>query len=160
MAQQLASHFQTCHVPEYAKIHIETRKRELAYDDMEMIARGQISSENAIALNANRVLFSDTDLLTTTIWSHWLFGDCADWIETEAKDQQFDLYLVLDVDVPWIDDTHRYLPNERNSFLAKCIETLETNDRNYVVIRGDWDQRLAKAIQEVEKLLTAQRSVN
>ncbi len=66
-----------------------------------MIARGQMASEDALVRNANRILFCDTDLLTTCIWSHWLFQQCNTWIEDEAKKRSYDLYLVTDVDVPW-----------------------------------------------------------
>jgi len=46
----------------------------------------------------------DTGLLTTTVWSNVLFGTCPAWIYTAAEATSYDLYLVTDIDVPWVDD--------------------------------------------------------
>lgn len=153
LAQNLARHFDTVHVPEYARSHIEARNGELKYEDIPMIARGQLASEQAIAFNTNRVMFCDTDLLTTMIWSNWMFDRCPDWIVDQANHRDYDLYLVTDVDVPWVDDTVRYLPEERKSFLDRCIAELEQRGRRYVLVSGDWEQRWNVALAAVQALL-------
>jgi NadR type nicotinamide-nucleotide adenylyltransferase len=153
LARKLAEHYASVFVPEYARTHIESRNGDISLDDISMIARGQMASEDAIAFNANRVLFCDTDLVTTTIWSKWLFQSCPEWIEAEANQRQYDLYLVTDVDVPWVEDSVRYLPNERKSFLDRCIEELEKRDRNYIVLSGNWEKRLTNAIAAVDEVL-------
>lgn len=128
------------------------------YEDIEIIARGHRASENALARQANRILFSDTDLLTTTVWSNVLFGTCPAWIYEAAEAMTYDLYLVTDIDVSWVDDNQRFFSstNERQQFLDLCIQALEWRNRPYVMISGTWDERLSKAIQAVEKLLSAQ----
>ncbi len=153
LTKNLAHHFQTCFVPEYARTHLEPRNGEVHLEDMEMIARGQMASEDALVRNANRILFCDTDLLTTCIWSHWLFQQCNTWIEDEAKKRSYDLYLVTDVDVPWVRDSVRYLPAERQSFLDRCIETLELHNRPWTLLSGNWDERFHKAVEATEALL-------
>ena len=67
----------------------------------------------ALARQANRLLICDTDLLTTCVWSDFLFGDCPDCVRQEALRRRYDLYLLTDIDVPWIDDTQRYLAQLR-----------------------------------------------
>ena len=105
LAQDLANHFGTIAVPEYSRTYLEAQGGRLSADDFPQIARGQMASEDALALNANRVLICDTDLLLTTVWSKWpLYGSCPEWIRTEAERRQYDLYLVTDADVPWITD--------------------------------------------------------
>lgn len=153
LAKNLAAHFRTVFVPEYARTHLEPRDGKIARVDMRMIAAGQAASEDALVYQANRVLFADTDLLATVIWSHWLFDECDEWIYQQALNRSYDLYLLTDVDVPWVEDAVRYLPKERKSFLEKCQETLDEVNRPYVMISGDWDQRLASAIAAVEPLL-------
>jgi len=156
LCRQLAEHFKTVHVPEYARTHIEMHfaksGKELSLDDIPLIARGQMAAEDAIAFNTNRVLFCDTDLISTTIWSDWLFKTCPNWILEEANRRTYDLYLVTDVDVPWVDDTVRYLPEERQSFLERCIAELKKRDRNYVLLSGDWETRFADAVKAVNDL--------
>lgn len=153
LSRLLADHYQTSYVPEYARTHIESRGGKIEAADIPLIARGQLASEDSIAFNANRVLFCDTDLLTTKIWSHWLFQSCPSWIEVEAQKRHYDLYLVTDVDVPWVADIARYLPEERKSFFDRCLQELAAQNRDYVVLSGDWEERLATALTAVDSLL-------
>lgn len=155
LARNLANHFDTVYVPEYARTHIESRDGKIELPDIPMIARGQISAEDALAFNANRLMFCDTDLITTTIWSDWLFHECPEWIRREADKRQYDLYLLTDVDVPWVEDQVRYLPEERTSFLKKCIHELSSRERRFVRVSGSWEQRWRTAVEAVQQLLDA-----
>ncbi len=152
LALDLAHHFNTVAVPEYARTHLEAGEGKIDYSDIAKIARGQMASEEALAHNSNRVIFCDTDLVLTTIWSDWLFQDCPDWVLEQANERKYDLYLVTDIDVPWVKDQVRYLPKERESFFKRCLAELDQRDLPYVVIKGDWEKRFEMAIAEVEKL--------
>jgi len=153
LVKDLASHFDTVAVPEYARTLIEQQQGEIEAADMVTIARGQIANEDALAFNANRLLVCDTDPLTTTIWSDWLFGECDPWILEAAEQRTYDLYLVTDVDVPWVADQVRYLPEARQSFFDRCITELTSRNRPFHVVTGSWDERLASAIEAVREIL-------
>jgi len=153
LASELAARFDTVWVPEYARTHIESRNGELTLQDIPMIARGQLAAEDALAFHSSGVLFCDTDLIATTIWSDWLFGECANWIQQAANQRTYDLYIVTDVDVPWVEDTVRYLPNDRKTFFDRCVSELEKRNRPFVVVRGGWKERLEAAVSAVEDLL-------
>ena len=153
LAMKLAQRYQTVFVPEYARTLLELKRGELTQADIPRIARGQISSEDALARNCNRVLFCDTDVLATKIWSETLYGSCPNWIADEADKRICDLYLVTDVDVPWVKDSVRYLPNDRRTFLDSCVRALEGRGRRYVQLSGNWDQRLERAYSAVDQLL-------
>lgn len=153
LTANLAAHFKSVCVPEYARTFMDSRDNELKLEDFPNFARGHVASEKALSRQANRVIFSDTDLLITTIWSTWLYDSCDPWIAQEAEKQQYDLYLLTDVDVPWVLDPQRYLPEERQSFLDRCIKELDSRNRSYVLISGSWEARLAKAIAAVDDLL-------
>jgi len=101
-----------------------------------------MAAEDALAFDANRLLFCDTDLLTTFIWSSWLFERCESWIVDEVESRRYDLYLLTDIDVPWVPDQVRYLPEERRSFFERC--------RDYQVVSGSWEHRLDTAIEAVQ----------
>ncbi|QRN98817.1 AAA family ATPase [Archangium violaceum] len=154
LTKRLAEHFETVMVPEYARILLEHKgpdKMELA--DMTRIARGQVAAEDALVRGANRVIICDTDVLTTTIWSEVFFGECPEFIRQEAERRDYDLYLLTDVDVPWVADPVRYLPNERISFLERCENALRSRGRRYVKLSGSWDERFERAKEAVESLL-------
>ena len=153
LAIDLARHFQTVFVEEYARPLLDPKNGVCDYEDIEKIARGQRASEQALARQANRILLCDTDLLTTTIWSEVLFGTCPAWIYEAADAMTYDLYLVMNIDVPWVDDNQRYLADKRQEFLDLCIQALEERNRPYIIISGTWEERFAQAVQAVEPLL-------
>ncbi len=153
LTRGLAAHFDTVFVPEYARTLIEMQDGRLAYEDLERIGRGQLATEQALAGRAHKILFSDTDVLSTAIWSEVLHGRVEPWLLEAAASQRFDLTLLLDVDVPWVADVVRYLPDERRSFFERCERALSQAGRPYVVVRGGWDARLRTAIEAVTPLL-------
>ncbi|QDV47615.1 Trifunctional NAD biosynthesis/regulator protein NadR [Stieleria neptunia] len=153
LAKDLAEHFHSIAVPEYARTLIESQQGRIEAEDIEKIARGQAASEDALARAANRVLFCDTDLLLTTIWSDWLFDGCPDAVSREARRRTYDLTLLTDVDVPWVEDQVRYLPQDRTNFFQRCETELQAHQRRYVVLRGSWEERFQSAVQAVDALL-------
>ena len=153
LTEALANHYGSVFVPEYARAHITAHGGRVEAADMLPIARGQLASERALARRCDRVLFSDTDVLATTIWSEVLFGHVDPEVEALAASQHFDLTLLLDVDVPWVEDIVRYLPTERASFFARCEEALAQRGRNTVVVQGTWDERFRTATRAVDALL-------
>jgi NadR type nicotinamide-nucleotide adenylyltransferase len=159
LARDLAAHYQTVHVPEFARELLDPQGGVCHESDIPLIARGQMASEEALARHANRVLICDTDLLTTTIWSDVLFGGCLEWIRQAALARRYDLYLLLDVDVPWVDDSQRFLAHERPEFFARCRDTLCAANRPYRIIRGSWPERFAQACAAVDELLTPPAAV-
>ncbi len=70
-----------------------------------------------------------------------------------AQRRTYDLYLLLDVDVPWVADVTRYLPEDRSGFFNRCRAELEARGRRYVRITGSWEERFAQACAAVEAVL-------
>jgi NadR type nicotinamide-nucleotide adenylyltransferase len=153
LARLLAAHYGTVSVPEHARTHLEQQEGRLGPEDIPFIARGQIAAEDALAHDADRLLVCDTDVLLTVVWSEALFGDCPAWIRAEAARRRYDLTLLLDVDVPWVADPVRYLPDERRSFFDRCARALDAHGRRWVRIGGPWEDRLAAARAAIDAAL-------
>jgi NadR type nicotinamide-nucleotide adenylyltransferase len=153
LARRLAERFRTAWVPEYARTFIEAHGRAPEREDMIAVARGQTASEDALARNARGLLFCDTDPLLTTIWSDVLFGAVPDALRALAKERTYDLYLLTDVDVPWVADPVRYLPEERRSFFDRCRAALDREARPYALVSGTFEERELAAVRAVEALL-------
>jgi nicotinamide riboside kinase len=146
LAQQLAKHFETTWVPEYGRTFCETRDPlRLTATDFEAIAWGQATWEDEAAPRANRVLISDTDLHTTCTWSDLIVGSRSAWLSTVARNRKYDLMLLLDGDVPWIDDGTRVLGMRRAEHSALLRAELEGAGRDFTVVRGTFDERFAIA---------------
>lgn len=153
LARDLAADFDTVWVPEAARALLEAVGGEVDPEVFEWIARCQPAAEDALARRARQVLFCDTDLLLTTLWHEVLVGPCPAWLWEAARARRYDLYLVTDVDVPWVEDPVRYLPEERQGFLDRCLARLEQEGRRFVRLSGTWDQRRRAARQAVQALL-------
>jgi HTH-type transcriptional regulator, transcriptional repressor of NAD biosynthesis genes len=157
LAQQLAAHYQTSWVPEFAREYLDRKDAEhplavLTLADIAEIACGQLASEERLARQANRVLICDTELLTTRLWSEHFFGTCEDWIERTAAERRYDLYLLTDIDVAWAADPHRNAPQSRQPFSNRLRRELESRERRFVLVSGPADERLRQAIAAVNSL--------
>jgi NadR type nicotinamide-nucleotide adenylyltransferase len=153
LAAALAAHFDTVAVPEYARGHLELRGGALCEDDMPLIARRQHAVEEALARSCNRLLVCDTDALTTALWSETLYGAVDPTVRRLAERGRYHLTLLCDVDVPFVPDVVRYLPDEREAFFARAERALRDQGRRYRVIRGDWQARFEAAVAAIEPLL-------
>ena len=149
LAENLAKHFDTVHVPEYAYSYIKTYGKDLTHEDFQKIAKGQAATEVALAEGARGILICDTDLIMTEIWAEELLGKSI----TLQKKAQYDLTLLLDDDADWRDDVHRYETTDRKAMTDKCEALLKKQGRPYVKISGDWDKRKSQAISEISKIL-------
>jgi NadR type nicotinamide-nucleotide adenylyltransferase len=155
LARDLARHFQTVHAHEYARPLLDPQGGRCTPDDIPRIARGQVATEDAMAYHANRILFCDTDVLTTTVWSDVLFGDTPAWVRDLGERRTYDLYLALDVDVPWVADGQRFFSDEpvRRAMSERFLEALRSRRRPHVILRGPWPERFKAAVNAVEQLL-------
>lgn len=149
LSQNLAAHFQTLWVPEFARTWLEPRQGRVELADMPIIARAQAASENALARLCNRWLFCDTDPLASELWSQELFHQIP---SLEGRAGPYALTLVCDVDVPWVEDCVRYRPENRQDFHDRCLELLQRERRPYVVLKGHWEERWRQALKALARL--------
>ena len=152
LTKQLARYYHMPYVEEYAKQVIDSKNGDIVFEDMEMIVRGHFKAvEEARQQNAP-LLFVDTDAIISKLWSNELFGKESPVIEEYIARQHFDYYLLLDVDLPWVNDIHRYRPENRESFFHRCEEQLIERGKSYAVIRGEDKQRLINAVECIDGL--------
>jgi len=152
LSEKLAAHFKVPLVPEYAKELIEQQNGEILAEDIPRIAIGQHLASRRAQATAKNMVVHDTDTLTTTIWSRWLYQDCPTWIEDLAASESPSLTFLMDVDTPWVDDIHRYLPDDRQNFLQACKDALDKAGRPYILLSGTWQQKFETACRAIEAL--------
>lgn len=153
LAQQLATHFGVEWVPEYVRAYAEERGGAIEFDDHGPIARGQMALEDEYRARAQRLLVHDTDLVSTAVYCGHYFGRCPAWIEQEARRRLADLYLLMDIDVPWVPDPARDRGHLRPEMHALFTEALARFGARHVVIGGGWTERFERARREIAALL-------
>jgi NadR type nicotinamide-nucleotide adenylyltransferase len=157
LSQQLAKHYNTSWVPEYAREYLIQHGTEYTYDDLLTIARGQLALEESYiekAPPASKALFIDTDQYVMKVWCEFVFGKCHPWILDQITKRKYDLYLLCNIDLPWVQDTLREYPDlaSRQELYAIYKNILTNQSVPWVAISGNYDERLQKAIQAVNDL--------
>jgi len=150
LAQQLASHYNGAWVPEFAREYIANLNRPYTLSDLENIARGQLDLQQQTEAKKPALLFADTELLVLKIWSENAFKTCPAWILQALENQRFDLYLLMDIDLPWQPDPQREHPHLRQYFLDLYQTELEKLNFPYQIISGTNEERFQAALKAIQ----------
>jgi NadR type nicotinamide-nucleotide adenylyltransferase len=155
----LAAHFQTRWVPEYAREYLETHGMDYSFDDLLIIARGQLALEDSIAAEATAagesLLFIDTDMYVMKVWSEFVFGQCNPWILDQVVNRRYDGYLLCRTDLPWADDPLREYPDlsRRETLYRIYRDCLINQSTPWTEIGGIDDDRIVAGVAAVKQLL-------
>ena len=151
IAEQLARHYGTVCVPEFAREYCRDLDRNYTLQDEMNMFYGQLALERSLVpLAQNGLLVCDTMFLTIKVWCDHLFGGTPEVVKDTLRTHRYDLFLLMDIDLPWVDDPLRDFPDLREHFMRVWHEELKALGANYRVVSGVGDQRFAQALQEVE----------
>jgi NadR type nicotinamide-nucleotide adenylyltransferase len=150
LAGQLAAHYGTLWVPEYAREYLNGLNRPYEQDDLPKIARGQLDDEDRLARQAGTFLFCDTELLVIKIWSLYKYHRCDPWIVQQLATHPYDLYLLCDIDLPWAEDPLREHPTLRKYFFDWFYRELVQMKAPLRVVSGLGEERLRNAVSIVD----------
>lgn len=153
MSALLAEHYKTVWVPEYARGYCEKLTEPCTWQDEINMFRGQLELEKEYLPLANNILICDTTFITVKIWSDHMFGHSPEEVTKELQIHPYDLYLLLDIDLPWENDPLRDFPHLREHFMEVWHKELQALKANYVVISGFGDERLQNAVKAIDDFL-------
>ena len=153
LAKELARHFSAVLIPEYSREYSLGRQNELSYSDVGPIAHGQMRQEDdaQTGVSAPHIVILDTDLVSTVVYSRHHFGSVPQWVEDAARRRLADFYLFLAIDVPWIWDPVRDSGQTRQALHVDFQRALDEFGARYEVISGNWDERLRRSIEAIER---------
>lgn len=153
LAEGLANHYQTIWIPELAREYVEKLNRKYTYSDIEMIAKKQLEIEKKLPSNHSFVFF-DTWLIITKVWFDFVYGKYPAWLHQAIQTSEIDLFLVCDIDMPWINDSVRENGGENRLKLHHIyLSELEAYGFNYKIVSGTGENRLQNAISFVDGLI-------
>jgi NadR type nicotinamide-nucleotide adenylyltransferase len=150
LAEELAAHYRTVYVPEFARSYIDKLDRPYNQADILEIAKGQIGLEVLMFPKANRLLFCDTELIVTKIWSEVKYGICDPWILNRISENKYDLFLLCNIDLPWEADPQREHPHMREKLFRLYHDELAKRGFVFKIVSGLEKERLKNAIELIE----------
>lgn len=151
LSQRLAALYNTDFVHEVARDILTSND---AIDEQVILEIGQKQTElvKKKMLMANRILFCDTDVITTQIYARHYLGFIPNQLFELELEVNYDLYFLLDIDAEWVYDPLRDLKDKRAEMLEIFKFELEKRKINYIKISGNWEQRMNKIVQEINKV--------
>ncbi len=165
LTKQLTKYYKVFANAEFSRDYLDTKMKytkyedtnSLTFDDVEPIAIGQLCSENktrelAIAHNHSFYLL-DTNLLTTFIYSKYIYKKSPFWLEKAIQAQEYSYYLLLKPNTKWVFDKQRESDEGRQFFYEKMKEELENRNINYFEIGELNNKRTEEAIKIIDSLL-------
>ncbi len=169
LCRQLANHYKTLWVPEFAREFLLKNGNKYSYEDLLNIARGQVRLEDeylqALSYTTDKkksdqselpsILFVDTDMYVMKVWCEFVFGKCHPWILEQIAKREYDYYLLCNIDLPWIQDELREYPMlETRQQLFKIYKDILVNQSTpWTLISGDDKERLNNAVRVIDNYL-------
>jgi nicotinamide riboside kinase len=122
------------------------------------IAAEQQVRENLAARTANRVLICDTNAFATGTWHERYYGRRSERVDAIGEQAKADLYLLTAPDVPFVQDGFRDGEQIRHWMHDRFVEQLARGAVPWVLIAGDYAQRLEQAARAVANCLAGTSS--
>lgn len=148
IASKLADEYKTVWMPEYGREYWENNQvnRKLSLEQLVEIAEGHLERESALLCQANRFLFTDTNALTTFMFSMYYHQSVHDRLAELANlaQSRYDLVFLCDTDIPYDDTWDRSGDVSRNVFQKQIIGDLLFRKIPFIVLSGDLETRIAK----------------
>ena len=153
LSEKLAHHYKTDFVPEYSRSYLENFVGQYTENDVVEIAKGQHNLIIEEEKKSSKILIADTEIVVCKIWVEYVFKHSNKVIDEILKQQDFDLYLLCDIDLPWVYDPLRENPDidERKELFEIYRNTLEQMKVPFEIVSGDDEVRVNNAIKVIEK---------
>lgn len=163
LAKALSNYYDTTWVEEFARPYLQEKwdkeKAVCTLEDLPIIAKGQLAAENTAMEQEKQLIICDTNILVTKVWSETHFeGYCAPELNAILEQTHYDLYLLTATDVPWEKDDLRDRPNNREEMFAYFKAQLNEFDFPYLILTGDPQQRLSKAVHAIDELVAKKKN--
>lgn len=157
LTKRLSEHFKGGLVTEYGRDYTDVIPgKKLKVEDFEKIAETHKKSIDEQVKNTDSpFVFIDTEALTTYIFGQMYIGTefYSEKIMNILLKQKFDLVLLCDIDVPWVDDGTRDFPDKREEHLHQLKSALRLFDMDYKLVCGDYEDRFRLAKKYVNEIL-------
>lgn len=156
LCEQLARHYKTVWVPEYAREYFnDSDIYNYTLHDLVVIAENQLQMEADLEKKANGFLFCDTTLITLKIWAELEFRTTPAYIAEKLELIRYDHYFITSNEIPWMEDPLRLNKHSRELLFRLNEEAVKKTRTPYSIISGRDDERLRNAIKIIDNQVSA-----
>jgi HTH-type transcriptional regulator, transcriptional repressor of NAD biosynthesis genes len=160
LSKALADYYQTNWIAEFGRIFSERRMEYKDFpwreSEFEVIANEQQKMEEERARIANKLLICDTNAFATELWHERYMGKMSEKVGKIGQKSKADLYILTDVDIPFIQDGTRDGEHIRSLMHRRFIDELKNRNLPFIVVSGNRRDRLKEAISAVDYVLKIQ----
>ncbi len=176
LCSQLAEHYKTLWVPEYAREYLLKKGTDYTYDDLLIISKGQIELEETVSnellfinlkpakyrtsdivhhKSKKAFLFIDTDMYVMKVWCEYVFNKCHNWILNRIAERGYDGYLLCNADLDWVADALREYPDKtiREKLYYYYKDLMINQSVPWVNINGNYRERFEKAVNFIDNIV-------
>jgi HTH-type transcriptional repressor of NAD biosynthesis genes len=150
-AIRMAERYHTLSVPEVAREMLVTNN--FTVDDI--IRIGKVQTERVLEYSklANKLLFCDTDVIVTQIYSRHYLGVVPEILYELEKKVTYHRYFFFDIDVPWVEDGLRDLGHQRENMRETFLEELEKRNITPIMVQGSFQAREEIITSALDRML-------
>jgi HTH-type transcriptional repressor of NAD biosynthesis genes len=152
LTEKLAKHFNSSFVLEAGR-DIIANSNSFTFDDLHLVATEHAKRIDKIILADNALVIIDTDIHTTKSYSRFTFEKELKISANIYNSNKANLYLYLNNDVEYLQDGTRLSEVERNLLDLSHRQVLTDHNIDIIEIKGDWDKRFEKAVEQINKLI-------
>ena len=120
---------------EYARQYLHN-KNSYDYDDLTQIAIKQNEIIKKEIKRGGNFFIADTSLIVIEIWSKMKFNKTDSRIINLSKQEKFDYYILCKPDIPWVFDSLRENPNDRDYIFKFYLKILKKRNYNFKIVSG------------------------
>lgn len=153
LARELAGYYHTLWIAEFAREYVSQLNRDYTYNDVEKIAKEQLSQWELAS--ENDLVFFDTGLIITKVWFQEVFGKIPSWFDKAMSNYKPDLFLLCYYDLVWEFDPVRENGDDgKRAYLFNIyLKEIKKTGSEYQIIRGFNQERSKLAIQTIERTI-------
>lgn len=152
LTEKLAKHFNCSLVLEAAR-EIIANSNNFSFDDLHLVAIEHAKRIDKTILADSPLVIIDTDIHTTKSYSRFNFEKELEISADIYNSNRANIYLYLNNDVEYLQDGTRLSEAERNLLDLSHRQVLTDHNIDIIEIKGDWNERFEKAVDQVNKLI-------
>ena len=159
LSKLLGQHYQTKVVTEWGRVIYEEKGNHVDLDDFLRISQIRQNDEDILIKNANKILITDTEDITTYIFSKMFYPDTYKeiedlFLEKIRTQKKYDAYILLKPDHSGIQDGTRQFLDNREEHYQDIKAELDKNKCNYFEVGGNWNERFESSIGIISDLIS------